>query len=55
MAPSILAAMFTILRIASKRDINYSTRALSEGPEISSTEKFAGLQHLLERNHNVRT
>lgn len=40
--------MFTMLRIASTRDNNYSARALSEGPEISSTEKFAILQYLLE-------
>lgn len=32
LAPSILAAMFTILRIASKRDNNNSTRALFRGP-----------------------
>lgn len=32
LAPSILAAIFTILRIASKRDNNNSTRALFRGP-----------------------
>lgn len=54
LAPSILAAMFTILRMASKKE-NSSTRALSEGPENSSTKKFAILQYLLEINHSVRT